>query len=501
LSGLEHLLNGFIIAFSPGILLACFLGVALGTIVGVLPGLGPTATMSLMLPFTLKLGPETGLIMMAGVWYGAMYGGSTTSILVNIPGEAASVITCIDGYQMAKKGRAGAALALVAIGSWIAGTIGNIGLQMFAPPLAQAALAFGPPEYLALMILAFVVLSNLTGDSPLKGYLMVILGLWLGTIGIDPISAAKRFTFGSYDLMAGIDFLPIAMGLFGITEILAIAVETYVPSMLEKVKFRQLYPNKEEANRSIAPVIRGSVLGFFVGLLPGPAPTVSTFLSYSLEKRLSKTPEKFGTGMVEGVVGPEAANNSAVAGAMIPLLALGIPFAPPAAVLLAGLRMHHVDPGPFLFQQAPQIFWGFIASMYIGNVMLLILNLPLVGLFAKIAMLRPQVLMPIVSIVCLAGVYSIRNSLFDIWIMIGMGVLGFFLRKWGFPVAPLVIGLILGPVTENSFRQSSMMFLGRFQLIFQRPVALVLLGATVAFIIFNIYQGQKLKKAISLPKD
>ena len=497
MSGLEHLLNGFSLAFSPGILLACLVGVLMGTIVGVLPCLGPTATMSLMLPFTLKYGPETGLIMMAGIWYGAQYGGSTTSILVNIPGEASSVITCIDGYQMGKKGRAGAALALVAVGSFIAGTLGNIGLQLFAPPLAQAALAFGPAEYLALMILAFVVLSSLTSESPLKGYLMVALGLWIGTIGIDPIEGKPRFTFGSYDLMSGIDFLPIAMGLFGVTEILSIATETYVPRILDRIRFRDLYPNREEVQRSVAPVLRGSVLGFFVGLLPGPAPTISTFFSYAIEKRFSRHPEKFGTGMVEGVVGPEAANNSAVTGSMIPLLALGIPFAPPAAVLLAGLRMHHIDPGPFLFQNAPQIFWGFIASMYIGNVMLLILNLPLVGMFARIATLRAQVLMPIVSIVCLVGVYSIRNSLFDIWVMIATGILGFYMRKWKFPVAPLVIGIVLGPITENSFRQTCMMCLGHFYLICSRPIAMSLFAATVLFLIFNVYQGRRLKRALS----
>jgi putative tricarboxylic transport membrane protein len=497
MSGFEHLLNGFSLALSPGLLLACLVGVLLGTIVGVLPGLGPTATMSLMLPFTMKYGPVTGLIMLAGIWYGAQYGGSTTSILVNIPGEASSVITCIDGYQMAKKGRAGAALALVAVGSFIAGTLGNIGLQIFAPPLAQAALAFGPPEYLALMVLAFVVLSTLTSESPLKGYFMVALGLWIGTIGIDPVEGTPRFTFGSYDLMSGIDFLPVAMGLFGIAEILTIAIEPYVPRLVEKIRFRDLYPNREEVKRSVAPVMRGSLLGFFVGLLPGPAPTISTFFSYGLEKKISKHPEKFGTGMVEGVVGPESANNSAVTGSLIPLLALGIPFAPPAAVLLAGLRMHHVDPGPFLFQNAPQIFWGFIASMYIGNVMLLILNLPLVGMFARIATLRSQILMPIVSIVCLAGVYSIRNSLFDIWVMIATGVLGFFMRKWKFPVAPLVIGIVLGPMTENSFRQTCMMCLGHFYQICSRPITMGLLLVTAAFVIFNIYQGKRLKKALS----
>jgi putative tricarboxylic transport membrane protein len=495
-SGLEHLINGFTLAMTPANLFACFIGCLLGTVVGVLPGLGPTATMSLFLPLTLKYGPMTGLIMMAGIWYGAQYGGSTTSILVNIPGEAASVITCLDGYQMGKKGRAGPALALAALGSWVAGTIGNLGLQLFAPPLAQAALAFGPPEYLALMILAFVILSTLTTGSVIKGLLMVALGLWIGIIGMDPVAGVPRFTLGNNELMAGIDFLPVAMGLFGIAEILAAAVKTYKPMLVKKIKLRDLYPSSEEMKRSIKPCFRGSIIGFFVGLLPGPAPTISTFVSYSIEKRVSKRPEEFGQGAIEGVVGPESANNAAVTGSMIPLLALGIPFAPPAAVLLAGLLMHNVQPGPLLIQQSPQIFWGFIASMYIGNVMLLILNLPLVGLFARIATLRTALLMPIVAIICLVGVYSIRNSVFDIWIMVVTGVIGYFMNRWGFPVAPLVIGLVLGPMTENSFRQSFMMFRGQAHLFLGRPIALALLVATIAFIIY-IYRGrEKMKRVI-----
>jgi putative tricarboxylic transport membrane protein len=491
LSGLEHLVNGFASALTPGILLACMVGVLIGTVIGILPGLGPTATMTLMLPFTLKYGPQTGLIMMAGIWYGAMYGGSTTSILVNIPGEAASVVTCLDGYQMAQKGRAGAALAVVAVGSFIAGTLGNVGLQIFAPPLARVALSFGPPEYLALMALAFVVLSNLTAGSPVKGLLMLGVGLFLGTIGIDPVESKPRFSIGSYDLLSGIDFLPVAMGLFGITEILTVAVAKVSPRMVKKVRFRELYPNGDEVKRSVGPIFRGSILGFLVGLLPGPAPTISTFISYSLEKKISKNPEKFGRGAIEGVAGPEAANNSAVTGSMIPLLALGIPFAPPAAVLLTGLRMHNIDPGPTLFQQAPDLFWAFIASMYIGNLMLLILNLPLVGFFARIATLRSQILMPIVSIICLVGVYGVRNSMFDIYVMVAFGVLGFFLRKMEFPFAPLVIGLVLGPTTENAFRQTTMMFKGRFLLIFQRPIVTGLVLFLLAFVIFNHYKGRK----------
>lgn len=485
MEGLSLLYNGFVNSFTLVNLTACFIGALIGTIVGTLPGLGPTATMALMLPFTLPYGATTGLIMMTGVWYGAMYGGSTTSILVNIPGEAASVVTCIDGYQMCRKGRAGAALALVAVGSFVAGTIGILGLQFFAPFLGNAALSFGPPEFLCFMILTFVLLSNLSADAPLKGALMIAFGLFLSTVGINPMDSYPRFTFGSETLMLGIDFLPIAMGLFGISEILTIAVAKYVKPEIEKIRLRDLYPNREEIRRSINPMLRGSVLGFFVGLLPGPCTVISTFVSYALEKRLSKTPEEFGQGAVEGVVGPESANNSAVMGSMIPLLTLGLPFAAPSAIMLAGLRMHNVEPGPMLFTTNPDVFWTFIAAMYLGNFMLLILNLPLVGAFAKIALIRPQILMPMISLICLVGVYSVRNSLFDVWVMIVAGVAGYFLRQWRYPIAPFIIGVVLGPTTENSLRQTLMMFKGDASLVVDRPVSVTLLVLAAAFLAYK----------------
>jgi putative tricarboxylic transport membrane protein len=492
--GLGLLYNGFVNSLTMVNLFACFIGALVGTIVGVLPGLGPTATMALMLPFTLSYGPTTGLIMMTGVWYGAMYGGSTTSILVNIPGEAASVVTCLDGYQMSKKGRAGAALALVAVGSFIAGTLGILGLQFFAPFLGNAALSFGPPEFLSFMILAFVLLSNLSGDAPLKGALMIAFGLFLSSIGINPMDSYPRFTFGSDTLMQGIDFLPIAMGLFGISEILNIALETYVKPEVNKIRLKDLYPDREEVRRSIAPTLRGSILGFFVGLLPGPCTVISTFVSYSLEKRMSKKPEEFGHGAVEGVVAPESANNSAVMGSMIPLLTLGIPFAAPSAIMLAGLRMHNVEPGPMLFTNNPDVFWTFIAAMYLGNIMLLILNLPLVGLFGKVAVIRPQVLMPVISLICLVGVYSVRNSFFDVWVMIVAGIIGFFLRKWKYPIAPFIIGVVLGPTTENSLRQTLMTFRGDLSLILNRPVSVTLLAIAAAFLAYKFlspYLGRR----------
>ena len=486
MEGFGLLYNGFINSLTMVNLVACFLGALIGTIVGVLPGLGPTATMALMLPFTMRYGATTGLIMMTGVWYGAMYGGSTTSILVNIPGEAASVVTCIDGYQMCKKGRAGAALALVAIGSFVAGTIGILGLQFFAPVLGNAALSFGPPEYLAFMILAFVLLSNLSGDAPLKGALMIAFGLFLSTVGINPMDSYPRFTFGFEKLMLGIDFLPIAMGFFGVSEILNIALEKYVAPEVRRVRLKDLYPSKEEGRRSLYPIIRGSILGFFVGLLPGPCTVISTFVSYSLEKRISKAPQEFGQGALEGVVAPEAANNSAVMGSMIPLLTLGIPFAAPSAVMLAGLRMHNVEPGPMLFKNNPEIFWTFVGAMYIGNLMLLVLNLPLVGLFGRIAAIRPQILMPVISLICLVGIYSVRNSIFDVWVMIIAGAIGYFLRKWKFPIAPFIIGVVLGPTTENSVRQTLMMFKGDISLMADRPLAITLLAFAAAFILYRV---------------
>lgn len=482
----EALFDGFAIFLSFKYILACAIGAVLGTVIGVLPGLGPTTTMSLMLPFTLSQDATFGIIMLTGILVGSQYGGSTTSILVNIPGEAASVVTCLDGYQMAKNGRGGAALALVAVGSFIAGTFAVLGTQIFAPLLGTAALSFGPPEFLALMILCFILLSNLSGDSPVKGSIMFALGMWLSVIGVGPLDGVQRFSFGVDDLMLGIEFLPVAVGLFGVSEIIITSVAPYVPPILEKIRLRDLYPNREEMRRSVGPIARGSFLGFFVGLIPGPAAVISTFVSYALEKRIAKNPEEFGHGAVEGVVGPESANNSACVGSMIPLLTLGIPFNAPSAVLLAGLLMHNIEPGPLLFQNSPQVFWTYIAALYIGNVVLLVLNLPLVGLFARVATIRPMFLMPIVSTICLLGVYCSRNSMFDVWVMVIAGILGIFFRIWKYPVAPLVIGLILGPMAENSFRKSLLMFHGTLWPMFDRPIALVLILMAGSFVIARV---------------
>lgn len=464
-------------------MMACFIGVLVGTVVGVLPGIGPTGTMALMLPFMLTMDTSLGIIMLAGVYYGAQYGGSTTSILVNVPGEASSVMTAIEGYQMAKRGRAGAALAIAAIGSWIAGTVGVLGLMLVGPAFAKLALAFGPPELFAIMVLGFVIMSNVSSQSPLKTAAMLIFGLMLGTVGQDPISGVIRFTFGYPPALDGIAFIPVVMGVFGITEVMWSVLEGSKEQQIARVKFRDLYPTKEELRRSAAPIARGTVLGFLIGLIPGPSAVISTIISFATEKRLSKRPEDWGHGAIEGVAGPESANNATSSGALIPLLVIGLPFAPPTAVLLSGFMMKGVVPGPLLFAQHPEIFWNLVASMYIGNVMLLILNLPLVGVFASLLRVKPCYLMPIVVMLCLIGSYSLNNSMFDVWVMIVMGFFGYFMRKYGFEAAPLVIGLVLGRVAERTFRQSLVMLHGSFLALLGRPITFTILIIAVMIVI------------------
>ncbi|NLW07529.1 MAG: tripartite tricarboxylate transporter permease, partial [Clostridia bacterium] len=371
---MEGLLHGFATVFSEQNLLWCFLGVLMGTLVGVLPGLGPVGAISLLLPITYSMDTTGALIMLAGIYYGSMYGGSTTSILVNVPGEAASVITCIDGHQMAKKGRAGPALAISAIGSFVAGTVGVVLIMLMAPPLGRLALKFGPPEYFCIALLGLLVLTRLTGKDSMKSYLMMFFGVVVATIGIDPISGIPRFTFGSQKLIEGLDFIPVIMGLYGIAEVLSSAEDIFKPKEVMGVRFRELMPTRQDMKDSAGPIARGSILGFLIGLIPGPANIISTFASYGLEKRLSKNPEKFGQGAIEGVAGPETANNGASCGALVPLLSLGIPFSPLPAVLLGAFMLHNIIPGPTLIADHPDVFWGLIASMYIGNVMLLVLN-------------------------------------------------------------------------------------------------------------------------------
>ena len=487
--------QGFQIAFSPVNFLWCFIGVVLGTAVGVLPGLGPAATIALLLPISMKMGsPVTAIILMAGIFYGAMYGGSTTSILLNIPGEAASVVTCIDGYQMAKKGRAGAALGVAAIGSFIAGTFGVIGLTMVAPPLAEFALKFGPPEYFSLTVLGLLLATYLTGDSPLKGLTMAIMGLILGSVGLDPLSGAVRFDFGIPDLQSNIDFVTIAMGLFGVGEILINLEETDIVSLVTD-KVKNIFPTMADLARSGWAMVRGSVLGFVVGILPGGGAVLASLISYATEKKFSKHPEEFGHGAIEGVAGPEAANNAAASSSFIPLLTLGIPGNASTAMIFAALLIQGITPGPFLLKEHADVFWGVVASMYIGNVMLLILNLPLVGMWAQLLKVPYAFMAPMVMILTLVGVYSVNNSVFDIWVMLVMGLFGYLARKLKFDLGPLLLAFVLGPIMERSLRQALLMSHGSFGIFLFRPISGVLILTAVLFVLGNILSSRKKRQA------
>jgi putative tricarboxylic transport membrane protein len=478
---LEGLAYGFAVALTPANLFACFVGVLIGTIVGVLPGIGPVGAMALLLPSTFALSPTTALIMLAGIYYGSMYGGSTTSILVNVPGEAGSVVTAIDGYQMARAGRAGAALAVAAVGSFVAGSLGVVGIVLFAAWLADVALQFGPPEYFALSVTGLAVLSRLSGGSVLVSFVMVGLGLAIGTVGMEPISGYRRFTFGSVQLAQGLELVPIIMGLYGVAEVLTLAEAGLRRSQIVNVRLREMFPTREEWRRSAWPIGRGSLLGFLTGLVPGPATVLATFIAYTVERRVSKTPERFGTGAIEGVAGPEAANNGATAGAMVPLLSLGIPFSPATAVLLGALVIHGIQPGPLLMTNQPAVFWGVVASMYIGNFLLLILNLPLVGVFVSILRAPRHVLSTLVLLLCLVGAFSLSNSLLDLWVLVGMGLLGYAFRKLAIDPAPLIIAVVLGPVMEKTLRQTLFMAHGDWRLLVFRPLSLALfvIGALV----------------------
>ncbi len=447
-------MSDLFVALTPPNLLACFVGTVLGTIVGVLPGLGPAGAMALVLPLTIKLGPTAGLIMLAGIYYGAMYGGSTTSILVNVPGEAASVVTTIDGYRLARKGRAGAALAVAAIASFVAGTFSVVALQLAAPLVARAALAFGPAEYFAFALLGVVLLANLTGGSRVKSLAMVVVGIMLATVGMDPLGGSVRFTFDVAGAQAGFSFIAVTAGLFGVAEVLTTMAEPASTLAAAKVKFSELYPSREELRRSVPPMLRGTVLGFLVGLIPGPAATIASFVSYGVEQKVSKYRHELGTGAIEGVAGPEAANNAAAGGGMIPLLSLGLPFTPSTAVLLSGMLLMSVTPGPFLLRDHPQVFWGVIGSFYVGNVMLLLLNLPLVGVFARVATIPSRYLMPGVLVLCVVAAYSDNNNVFDVWVLVAAGIIGWAMRGLGYNPAPLVLGLVLGPLLERSLLQA-----------------------------------------------
>ena len=472
----QNLLLGFQVALTLQNLLFCFIGVLIGTLLGVLPGIGPITGVAVLVPITFGMNATTAVITMAGVYYGAMYGGSTTSILINVPGESASVITTLDGYQMARKGRAGPALGMAALSSFIAGSFSVILLTLIAPPLVKFALAFGPPEYFALTFMGLTLVSSLSGDSMIKCVMSGVLGLLLACVGIDAVTGTARFTYGEIYLLDGFGFIGVAVGLFAVAEVLINleepAQEVYTRT---KLSIRALFPNLQDWKDSFGPIWRGSILGFFIGVLPGGGATIASFISYAVEKKMSKHPEKFGTGIIEGVAAPEGANNAAAVGHFVTLLALGIPGTATMAIMLGVFLIHGLRPGPLLFETNPDFVWGLIASMYIGNVLLVILNMPLIGIWVSLLRVPYKILMPLIITISSVGIYATENNTFDMWIMLAFGILGYFMRKFDFPAAPVVLALVLGPMVEKSLRQSLSISHGSLAIFFNRPISAVLL--------------------------
>jgi putative tricarboxylic transport membrane protein len=488
--------SGFAVALTPANLVYCFLGSLIGTAIGVLPGLGPPATIALLLPVTYGISPTSAVILLAGIFYGAMYGGSTTSILLNIPGEAASVVTCIDGYQMARQGRAGAALAVSAIGSFVAGTVSIVGLMFLAPPLASFALRFGAPENAALLLLGLTMVAYLSGGSVVKGLMMALLGLLLGTVGLDPVMGTPRFTYGVVKLSEGFEFTLVAMGLFGIGEVLANYELTVAPEIL-KTKIAGLLGTREDWRAATPPLVRGSLLGFLIGVLPGGGAVISSFIAYAVEKRLSKTPERFGQGAIEGVASPESANNAAATSSFIPLLTLGIPGNASIALIFAALLIHGIRPGPLLVNEQPQVFWGLIASMYVGNVMLLVLNLPLVWVWVKLLQVPYRLLGPLILVFVLVGAYSVNNSAADVGVTVLFGALGYLMRKFDFEPASLVLAMILGPQLEAALRRALIYSRGDLTVFFTHPIAATLLAIAALTILSPFARGAFARRGAS----
>ncbi len=485
--GLFHnLIFGFGVAFSLQNVFYCFVGSLLGTLVGVLPGIGPLATIAMLLPLTFKVPPVASLIMLAGIYYGAQYGGSTTSILVNSPGEASSVITCLDGYQMARQGRAGPALGIAAWGSFIAGTIANIGLMLVALPLAHAALSFGPPEYFALMCTGLLIVTYLAQGSILKAVMMALVGIILGSIGLDVITGLPRFTFGINELADGVGIIPLVMGLFGISEILE-NLEGSLTREIFKTRVKNLMPSLKDWMEAKWAIVRGSLIGFLLGILPGGGAVIATFVAYAVEKKIAKDPERFGKGAIEGVASPESANNAAAGGSLIPLLSLGIPPNPIMAIFFSALIIHGVQPGPLLIKQHPDLFWGLVASLYMGNALLLILNLPLIGMWVKVLEIPYKILFPLILLFCLIGAYSMNNVNFDLYVMLLFGVGGWIMRKFGYEGAPLILAYVLGPMLENSLRQSLLISKGSFLIFVSHPISAIALGFAFLLLLSNLF--------------
>jgi len=478
----EHLLNGFAVALQPMNLLIALVGCLVGTLIGVLPGLGPTATLAMLIPLVFSMPPATAMILLTSVYYGSMYGGSTTSILVNIPGESASVITCKDGNQMARQGRAGPALAISAIGSFIAGTFAVLVLTVVGAPVAAYALNFGPPEFFALMVFGLSTVASLTGSDVVKSVVTTCLGLMIATVGIDLVSGAPRYTFGNPFLQDGIDFVVVAIGMFAFTEVVVTAMEVRAGTRAEIIKAERIWLSWEEFKYSLASIFRGTVFGFIVGMLPGAGATLSTFIAYNLEKRICKNPERLGTGDIRGVANPESANNAASGASLVPLLTLGIPGGGATAVMLGALMMLDITPGPLLFEKHGAMVWALIASMYVGNALLLILNWPLVNVFARVMSVPAKYLMPIVLVISTIGVWSLSYSSVDLLLAAGAGLLGYYLRRNKYPIEPLILGLILGGRMEQAYRQALIISKGSNLIFFTKPISLTLLVGAVLFL-------------------
>jgi putative tricarboxylic transport membrane protein len=496
---LDDLGAGFAAFADPTFIVLALVGVVLGTMVGVLPGIGPIGAMSVLLGMTTQLGATGSLILFAGIYFGSTYGGSTTSILLNVPGEASSVVTALDGYEMTRRGRAGPALTIAAVSSFVAGTVAIFGLMMFAPWLSEVAVELGPPEYLALCVAGLLLLAALSTGSTAKAIVMIGAGLAVGTVGIDPAGGDLRFTMGSTDLAQGFSFIALVMGAFGVAEALTMAGRRWRPDPVKAPKLRELLPSRQESREAAPAAVRGSVIGFLLGLVPGPAAVLSTFASYVAERKIAKRPEQFGKGAVAGVAGPEAANNAAAGAAFVPLLALGIPFAPTMALVLAALLLNGIVPGPTFIHDQPELFWTVIAAMYIANLMLLVLNLPLVGLFTRLLSIPPQALMPLVIGLCVVGVYAEGNSMFDVVVMLAAGLLGFVLRRTGFNMAPFVLAVVLQPTLETSLRQTLAYSDGNPGYVLGRPVTMVILGLVVLAAALSVRQRWRRRRADAVP--
>ena len=487
---LANLTLGFSVALTPFNLLMATCGVVIGILIGALPGVGPPSGVALLLPLTFGMDPTSGIIMLAALYAGTMYGGTITAVLINTPGESASVVTCLDGHQMALQGRAGPALGIAAIGSFIAGTVGVVLLMLVSPALARWSLAFGPPETFALMLLGLTTVTLLTGDNAVKGYISMVLGLMLAVVGFDIISGDARFAFGIPEMMDGIDFLPVAIGLFGLGEVLAGAEAAKGNTIMHgRYGLRDVMPSATDWVRSRWAIARGTVLGFLVGVLPGAGPTIASFMSYTLEKKVSRHPEQFGHGAIEGVAGPESANNAAATGAMVPMLTLGIPGSATTAIMLGGLMMWGLRPGPLLFEKNPEFVWGLIASQYIANVLLLVLSTAFIPLFVRALRVPYGILMPIIIIFCITGAYSLKNSVWDVGTMLVFGALGYAMKKLGYSPAALTLALVLGPLAERALRQSLIISDAGLAIFFLRPIAAVLTVAALAAVLVPVVRA------------